>query len=94
VLDRADDRVRTCENELRALAIERRWYRDDLRALADDLDATWQRYSLLVWYFTLPPGHPMHGHEPEEIVLRYPDMHAALGKRVTELRGRLESRLP
>ena len=92
VVDKSDDRVRACEDELRALATERRWYRGDLRELADALDATWQAYALLVWYFTLPPGHPMRGYEPN--ALGYLDDHAALGKQVDELRTRLESWLP
>jgi hypothetical protein len=92
VLDRADDRVRAYEDELRALATERRWYRGDLRALAEALDTTWQAYASLVWYFTLPPDNPMRGHEPDAV--GYVEEHAALGRRVAELRGRLESRLP
>ena len=48
VLDKTDERVRSCEEDLRGLATERRRYRGDLRALANELDGTWQAYHLLV----------------------------------------------
>jgi hypothetical protein len=66
----------------RAAALgERSWH----GALAEALDTTWQAYALLVWYFTLPPNHPMRGHEPG--TLGYVDKHAALGGHVSALRG-------
>src|SRR5205823_5424091 len=54
VLDRKDERVRSCEEDLRGLATERRRDRAQIRDLADELDGAWQAYYLIVWYFTLP----------------------------------------
>jgi hypothetical protein len=92
MLDRKDDRVRACEDELRALATERRRYGGDLRDLADALDSTWQAYAFLIWHFTLPQDNPLKKESPD--LMGYLDKHGALGVRVAKLRGRLESWLP
>jgi hypothetical protein len=92
ILDRADDRVRASEEQLRGLAIERRRDRNDLRTLADALDGTWQAYHRLVWYFALPGGDPLKGVEGAPDPLAYLQKHAALGDQIARLRGRLETR--
>lgn len=94
VLDQKGERVRTCESELRSLAMELRRHRPQLRALADALDAAWQDNALITWYFNLPQGHPQKGGAPDGLTSGYPGKQAALAEQVEVIRERLDSRVP